>query len=165
MGLGTLRCHSLSVSRALAHSALFPIHIAANKFDVAPNDVLDGVAANGVIIPCMADVELGLRRADAANLIAYVPSENDFQFSDQSSLNEAQMKALNHMKERLKTNQGTGVARVLDTVLFDELDHIVVYPVQDELAGPMEMEKCCPMRLWSRLAYKPKPWHSRCTPI
>ena len=113
-------------------TALFPIHIAANKFDVAPNDVLDGVAANGVIIPCMADVELGLRRADAANLIAYVPGENDFQFSDQSSLNEAQMKALDHMKERLKTNQGTGVARVLDTVLFDELDHIVVYPVQDE---------------------------------
>ena len=42
------------------------------------------------------------------------------------------MKALDHMKERLKTNQGTGVARVLDTVLFDELNHIVVYPVQDE---------------------------------
>jgi hypothetical protein len=36
------------------------------------------------------------------------------------------------MKERLSSNQGTGVATMLDTVLFDELDHIVVYPVQDE---------------------------------
>ena len=113
-------------------TALFPIHIAANKFDVAPASVLDGVKANGVIIPCMADVELGLRRASGANLIAYVPGEHGFEFNDASKLNEAQMKALDHMRERLETNQGTGVATVLDTVLFDELDHIVVYPVQDE---------------------------------
>jgi ribosome-binding ATPase YchF (GTP1/OBG family) len=36
------------------------------------------------------------------------------------------------MLERLSTNNGTGVAPMIDTVLFDELDHIVVYPVQDE---------------------------------
>lgn len=112
--------------------ALFPIHIAANKFDVAPEGVLDGVAANGCIIPCMADVELGLRRASGADLIAYVPGSKDFEFKDASLLNEAQKKALVHMKERLSSNQGTGVATMLDTVLFDELDHIVVYPVQDE---------------------------------
>ena len=112
--------------------ALFPIHTAANKFDVAPEGVLDGVAANGCIIPCMADVELGLRRASGADLIAYVPGSKDFEFKDASLLNEAQKKALVHMKERLSSNQGTGVATMLDTVLFDELDHIVVYPVQDE---------------------------------
>lgn len=111
---------------------LFPIHIAANKFDVAPEGVLDGVAANGCIIPCMADVELGLRRASGADLISYVPGSKDFEFKDASLLNEAQKKALVHMKERLSSNQGTGVATMLDTVLFDELDHIVVYPVQDE---------------------------------
>lgn len=112
--------------------ALFPIHIAANKFDVAPEGVLQGVVANGCIIPCMADVELGLRRASGADLIAYVPGSKDFEFRDASLLNEAQKKALVHMKERLSSNQGTGVATMLDTVLFDELDHIVVYPVQDE---------------------------------
>lgn len=112
--------------------ALFPIHIAANKFDVAPEGVLEGVTANGCIIPCMADVELGLRRASGADLIAYVPGSKDFEFKDASLLNEAQKKALVHMKERLSSNRGTGVATMLDTVLFDELDHIVVYPVQDE---------------------------------
>ena len=112
--------------------ALFPIHIAANKFDVAPEGVLEGVTANGRIIPCMADVELGLRRASGADLIAYVPGSKDFEFKDASLLNEAQKKALVHMKERLSSNRGTGVATMLDTVLFDELDHIVVYPVQDE---------------------------------
>ena len=112
--------------------ALFPIHIAANKFDVAPDGVLDGVVANGCIVPCMADVELGLRRAAGADLIGYVSGSDDFEFTDASLLNEAQMKALIHMKERLAANQGTGVSAVLDTVLFDELEHIVVYPVQDE---------------------------------
>jgi hypothetical protein len=73
--------------------ALFPIHIAANKFDVAPEGVLDGVAANGCIIPCMADVELGLRRASGADLIAYVPGSKDFEFKDASLLNEAQKKS------------------------------------------------------------------------
>jgi len=80
----------------------------------------------------MADVELGLRRAAGAELIAYVPGSSGFAFTDASSLNDAQLKALDHMQERLHSNQGTGVATVLDTVLFDELDHIVVYPVQDE---------------------------------
>jgi ribosome-binding ATPase YchF (GTP1/OBG family) len=112
--------------------ALFPIHIAANKFDVAPPEVLDGVVANGCIIPCMADVELGLRRAAGADLIEYTPGSTTFSFSDSTALNEAQLKALDHMKERLETNAGTGVATMLDTVLFDELEHIVVYPVQDE---------------------------------
>ena len=112
--------------------ALFPIHIAANKFDVAPAEVLEGVVANGCIIPCMADVELGLRRAAGADLIEYTPGSTTFSFSDSDALNEAQLKALAHMKERLEANAGTGVATVLDTVLFDELEHIVVYPVQDE---------------------------------
>lgn len=112
--------------------ALFPIHIAANKFDVAPEGVLDGVEANGCIVPCMADVELALRRASGADMIAYTPGSSTFSFNELKEFSEAQMKALDHMKERLESNQGTGVAPVLDTVLFDELDHIVVYPVQDE---------------------------------
>jgi ribosome-binding ATPase YchF (GTP1/OBG family) len=80
----------------------------------------------------MADVELALRRASSADLIGYVPGESTFEYTNPESLSVAQTKALNHMLERLSTNNGTGVAPMIDTVLFDELDHIVVYPVQDE---------------------------------
>jgi|TARA_B100001094_G_scaffold62480_3_gene58333 ribosome-binding ATPase YchF (GTP1/OBG family) len=111
---------------------LFPIHIAANKFDIAPPEVLEGIEVNGCLIPCMADVELALRRASSANLIEYVPGEDSFQYPAQNSLSEAQNKALDHMLERLSINKGTGVSSMIDTVLFDELNHIVVYPVQDE---------------------------------
>ena len=113
-------------------TALFPIHIAANKFDIAPSGVLQSISANGTLMPCMADVELALRRAASAELISYVPGQNSFEFTNRDSLSEPQLKALNHMLERLSANDGTGVSTLLDTVLFDELEHIVVYPVQDE---------------------------------
>ncbi len=80
----------------------------------------------------MADVELALRRASSADLIQYIPGEDSFQYSSKNSLSEAQNKALDHMLERLSTNKGTGVSSMIDSVLFDELNHIVVYPVQDE---------------------------------
>jgi len=113
-------------------TALFPIHIAANKFDIAPAGVLQDITANGSLMPCMADMELGLRRAASADLISYIPGQNAFEFTNKAALSEPQIKALNHMLERLSTHNGTGVSTLLDTVLFDELNHIVVYPVQDE---------------------------------
>ena len=112
---------------------LFPIHIAANKCDIAPEGVLQNITANGAIIPCMADVELALRRAQSAGLINYISGQETFEILEQENLNEAQLKALSHMQELLTINGGTGVSTIIDKVLFDELDHIVVYPVQDEL--------------------------------
>ena len=111
---------------------LFPIHLAANKCDIAPQGVLDGVTANGRIIPTMADVELALRRAESAGLITYTPGASSFSLAQGANLNDAQKGALEHMQSKLATHEGTGVATILDVVLFDELEHIVVYPVQDE---------------------------------
>ncbi len=54
-------------------TALFPIHIAANKFDIAPSDVLQGITSIGSLMPCMADMELALRRATSPHLISYIP--------------------------------------------------------------------------------------------
>ena len=36
------------------------------------------------------------------------------------------------MQHRLNAQGGTGLASLMDGVLFDQLHHIVVYPVQDE---------------------------------
>ena len=111
---------------------LFPIHIAANKSDMALSGVLGEVNANGIIIPCMADMELALRRASSAGMIDYQLGSSEFSISDEASLNEKQLEALNKMKEKLASVGSTGVAEIIDKVLFDQLEHIVVYPVQDE---------------------------------
>ena len=110
---------------------LFPIVYAANKMDIAPPGVLEAFP-NRTMVACMADMELALRRAASAGLIDYRPGAAGFQVRSEASLNDAQTKALNHMNERLKTASSTGLSKLLDTVLFDNLDHIVVYPVQDE---------------------------------
>ena len=111
---------------------LFPIHIAANKSDMALLGVLSGVNANGIIIPCMADMELALRRASSAGMIDYQLGSSEFTISNDANLNEKQLEALNKMKDKLTSVGSTGVAEIIDKVLFDQLDHIVVYPVQDE---------------------------------
>ncbi len=111
---------------------LFPIHIAANKSDMALLGVLSGVNANGIIIPCMADMELALRRASSAGMIDYQLGSSEFSISNDANLNEKQLEALNKMKDKLTSVGSTGVAEIIDKVLFDQLNHIVVYPVQDE---------------------------------
>ena len=112
--------------------SLFPIHIAANKADIAPKDLDLNFDINGRIVPCMADMELALRRAESAGLINYISGDQSFQITNPEQLSTAQNEALEHMKERLNANKNTGVSTILDIVLFEELDHIVVYPVQDE---------------------------------
>ena len=111
---------------------LFPIHIAANKADMALSDVLVNVDANGIIIPCMADMELALRRASSAGMIDYQSGSSEFSISSDANLNEKQLDALSKMSEKLASVGSTGIAEIIDKVLFDQLDHIVVYPVQDE---------------------------------
>ena len=112
--------------------SLFPIHIAANKADIAPKGVDFTFQTNGRVIPCMADMELALRRAESAGLIHYISGQQTFEVHNSENLSEAQKSALQHMQERLTENNNTGVSTIIDTVLFEELDHIVVYPVQDE---------------------------------
>ena len=126
---------------------LFPIHIAANKSDLAIKGVLDLVSANGLIVPCFADMELGLRRASAAGIIDYQIGSNKFDIVDDSKLNPQQIDALQRMGQKLSVEGSTGVAEIIDRVLFDQLKHIVVYPVQDEGNGLTARGRFYQMRL------------------
>ena len=110
---------------------LFPLVYAANKADIAPDGVVDAFP-NHAMTACMADMELALRRATESGLIRYQSGDASFAMQASESLSEAQRKALDHMQERLTKFNGTGIARLMDEVLFDRLGHIVVYPVQDE---------------------------------
>lgn len=111
---------------------LFPLHVAVNKLDMAPEGVMDHLSLEVPATACLADMELALRRADAAGLIRYRTGDTDFLVSEDAPLSDAQRVALERMRGALSTSGGTGIEALLDAVVFDTLERIVVYPVQDE---------------------------------
>ena len=85
------------------------------------------------VIPTSAESELALVRADEAGLISYIPGDNNFEIKNKDDLNENQLKALTYIKENMIKKYGsTGVQKALNTAIFDLLNMIVVYPVEDE---------------------------------
>ena len=112
---------------------LFPIFIAGNKADMAPDGVLEHLQDTlSQFTPCSAETELALRQANKAGFISYTSGSTSFELNQNQSMSDAQMKGMTVLGERLNKLQGTGLTKLLDQVLFDELERIVVYPVQDE---------------------------------
>jgi ribosome-binding ATPase YchF (GTP1/OBG family) len=111
-----------------------PILIAANKADKAPPDLLDSLTSlsSEMVIPVSAECELALRKADKAGLIAYSPGDDDFTILDPSKLSEAQTNGLERIRGCMARMGGTGVQKVIEKAVFEILDSIVVYPVEDE---------------------------------
>ena len=80
----------------------------------------------------MADMELALRRADTTGFIDYKSGQDSFTIADKDNLNKQQQEALSSMQDKLQNMGSTGVSQIIDNVLFEQLNHIVVFPVQDE---------------------------------
>ncbi|MBO8182057.1 MAG: redox-regulated ATPase YchF [Archaeoglobus sp.] len=105
--------------------------IAANKADKAPEELVERLLGlDEVVIPTSAEVELTLRTASKNGYIKYYPGDKDFEILKE--LNEKQLKALELIRNFLKKNGGTGVQEALNKMVFDILNYIVVYPVEDE---------------------------------
>ncbi len=124
---------------SIVRRSLFPVHIAANKADMAsPEDwspLRDAVEAEGALIRATsADSELTLRRASGAGAILYEPGAASFEIDESAAegLSNAQRRGLAALSERLAHLGSTGVVELLSDIVFDRLDHIVAYPVQDE---------------------------------
>ena len=116
---------------------LFPVYVAANKADQAELskwiNLKKRIEENGGLIEATsAETELGLRRAAKAGAINYRPGDLDFTISEDVELSEAQKKGLAALSNRIEEMGGTGLISLLSSVLFDRLDRIVAYPVQDE---------------------------------
>ncbi|HTX43348.1 MAG TPA: redox-regulated ATPase YchF, partial [Methanocella sp.] len=113
-----------------------PLVIAANKADIAPPgniEKLKGLEKEGYrVIPCSAGIELALRNAAGHGFIDYLPGDPDFTVKNPEKLSPQQKAALDKMREFIKKNEGTGVQKCLNQVVFDLLGYIVVYPVEDE---------------------------------
>ena len=110
-----------------------PLIIAANKADLCDNlDILQKISETFTVISSSAETELLLKKAAKAELIDYVPGDDNFQGKDGVNLSEQQNNALHLAKNVLTKIQTTGVQKILNSIVFDILDMIVVYPVEDE---------------------------------
>jgi len=123
----------LTILASSVRQNLFPIFVAGNKADLAPEGVVEQLQ-DGLphFTPCSAETELALRQAGKAGFINYNSGSTSFELNEQRSLNDAQRKGLTVLADRVEKLHGTGLMKLLDRVLFEELDRIVVYPVQDE---------------------------------
>ncbi len=111
-----------------------PMLIALNKADVTDDDLLIRLSKvrNYTAIPTCAETELALKKASKSKLVDYIPGDEKFTVSEPSKLNTAQKKALDKMDVNVKRFNGTGVQSCLEKAVYDMLDLIVVYPVEDE---------------------------------
>ena len=109
-----------------------PIILAGNKIDLKSSwDNYSRLKDRYDITPVCAEAELALRKADRAGLIHYVPGSSDFEFL--KSLPPEQEHALAFIKDNILKKYGsTGVQQVINKLIFDKLDYIPVYPVEDE---------------------------------
>ena len=108
-----------------------PIVIAANKADISSKDNIEKLDKASAIITA-ADYELALKNATKAGLITYNSGDSDFSLNDEGQLNDGQKKALEIIRQFLKTRGSTGIKDCIETAVLEKLDLIAVYPVEDE---------------------------------
>jgi ribosome-binding ATPase YchF (GTP1/OBG family) len=112
-----------------------PMLIVANKADLptAEENVRRLQEKYENVIPASAESELALVKASEAGLIKYTSGDSDFEIIEPEKLSDAQKKALNYIKESVLDKYGsTGVQEALNNVIFNLLNMLVVFPVEDE---------------------------------
>ena len=109
-----------------------PMILAANKIDVSPPDNVKRLLAlkDEIVIPVSGAAEIALRMAEKAGLIKYRPGDPNFQIVGQ--LNKAQTAGLEKIRALMKQFGSTGIQQCINRAVFDLLDYIVLYPVEDE---------------------------------
>ncbi|WP_128478453.1 redox-regulated ATPase YchF [Halorussus pelagicus] len=108
-----------------------PIILVANKADVAPPENIERLKETGKpVIPATAEGELALRQAEQAGAIDYDPGDEDFEVV--GDLSDDQQAGLEKIREVMGEWGGTGVQESLNAGVYDLLDRITAYPVQNE---------------------------------
>jgi ribosome-binding ATPase YchF (GTP1/OBG family) len=108
-----------------------PLVIVANKADVAPAENLDRLhETDKPVIPATADGELALRTAAEAGVVDYDPGDGDFAIT--GDVTDTQREGLDRIHEVMTEYGGTGVQAAIDHAVYDLLDRITVFPVQNE---------------------------------
>jgi len=108
-----------------------PMIIAANKADLCKDlDILKKIS--DMVIPCSAEIELLLQKATKAGIINYTSGDNGFKINEEKEIPAPQQKALDLVNSIFSKIQSTGIQKILNTAVFDSLNLIAVYPVEDE---------------------------------
>ncbi|NYT04787.1 MAG: redox-regulated ATPase YchF [Methanomicrobiales archaeon] len=108
-----------------------PMVIVANKADSMPPSIADALSREPVRFASAAG-ELALRKAAEGGFITYRAGDGDFAVAQGIKLSEAQKHGLERIRQFMAANGGTGVVQAINSAVFDLLDMIVVYPVEDE---------------------------------
>jgi ribosome-binding ATPase YchF (GTP1/OBG family) len=107
-----------------------PIVVVANKIDVAPAENVQRLLdLDKPVIPATAQGELALRRGADAGFIDYDPGDDAFDIT--GDVSEDQEHALTELQETMAEYGGTGVQAALDHAVYDLLEMVTAYPVQD----------------------------------
>ncbi len=108
-----------------------PIVVVANKIDVAPAENVQRLLdLDKPVIPATAQGELALRRGVDAGFLDYDPGDEDFEITGEVS--EGQRDALDELRETMSEYGGTGVQAALNHAVYDLLEMVTAYPVQDQ---------------------------------
>jgi ribosome-binding ATPase len=124
----------LRLARVLLDAAK-PRSVALNKCDRIPNDRAAELTEEVAPIPARptsAEAELTLRRAAKAGLIRYAPGDAGFEILEAARLSPPQAKALDELGSLLRRCGSTGVQPLLESMVFERLHQVVVFPVEDE---------------------------------
>ena len=85
------------------------------------------------VIPTSAESEIALVKAAESGLIKYTSGDSDFEILKEDELSPNQLKALEYIRTNILDKYGsTGVQQALNEAIFNLLNMIVVYPVEDE---------------------------------
>jgi len=111
-----------------------PMVIVANKADipVAEDNIrrLREAFKDTIVVPTSSIAELVLRKAAARNLVEYLPGDGSF--GVKGNLPPDLARVLEKIEEHVLKKWGsTGVQQALNEAVFNLLDNIVVYPVED----------------------------------
>jgi len=108
-----------------------PIVVVANKADIAPAENVERLReAADYLVPATADGELALRNGEEAGIVDYDPGDPDFEIV--GDVSDAQQQGLEKIRDVIDEWGGTGVQEALNTAVYDLLEMITAYPVQNE---------------------------------
>ncbi len=111
-----------------------PLVIAGNKIDKAVSEKnYRELNRRGVEVhPISALAEYILKKLAEDKIVYYIPGTDRFDILKPNKLDSKLYSALEMIREKImKKWGGTGVQKLIDTLVFDKMDYIAVYPVRD----------------------------------